>query len=188
MAFRVSLYAARCLTLARLAGIPVFAAWLLAARPEGPGAGGALFLCYLLFPLSDLADGPLARWAGGARPLWGRLDALADIAFNTAALSTAAWTGWVGPWAPASVAILGARFLWRGTEAGRDPMGKAAGVLFYLLTGAVAAGAAFAAGEGGWRWWVARAGDAVALYALIVLLRGMTRGSRGGPRTPSGGR
>ncbi|OGL61565.1 MAG: hypothetical protein A3I72_08740 [Candidatus Tectomicrobia bacterium RIFCSPLOWO2_02_FULL_70_19] len=181
MSSRLGLWAARALTLARLAAVPFFTGWMLRAGPEGAGAGMLVF--YLFFPLSDLLDGPLARRAGGARPLWGRLDALADIAFNTAALLAAAWTGWVGFWAGASVAVLGGRFLWRGPEAGRDPLGKAAGVLFYLLTGAVAGGAALGGGE--WRWLIARAGDGVALYALIVLLAG---GFRRGPRTPSGGR
>ncbi|MEK6710557.1 MAG: CDP-alcohol phosphatidyltransferase family protein [Nitrospinota bacterium] len=187
MTISVVIVAARTLTLARLMGIPLFAWWLLGAEPGG-AAGPALFVFYLFFPLSDLVDGPLARWAGGARPLWGRLDALADIAFNTSSLLAAAWAGWVGPWAPASVAVLGGRFLWRGPERGSDPWGRAAGVLFYLLTGAVAAGAAFTGG--GWRWWTARAGEAVALYALMVLLRGMRAGpgARRGRSTPGGGR
>ena len=45
----------------------------------------------------------------------------------------------------------------------------AAGVIYYLLVGAVALELSVA-GEGG-RWFIARTGDAVFLYTLFLLLR-----------------
>jgi hypothetical protein len=50
-----------------------------------------------------------------------------------------------------------------------DRGGKAAGVIYYLLVGAVALELAVE-GDGG-RWWIARAGDVVFLYTLFLLLR-----------------
>ncbi|MBI3128383.1 MAG: CDP-alcohol phosphatidyltransferase family protein [Candidatus Tectomicrobia bacterium] len=182
-ALSAGIWAARGLTLARLLAAPLFALWLLRGGSLGPG----FFAFYLFFPLSDLADGPLARRSGGARPLWARLDPLADIMFNAAALSAAAWTGRVGFWLPAAVLVLGGRFLWRGPEREAGAAGRAAGVLFYLMTGAVAAEAAFAGGAE-WGGVLARAGDAVSLYAFMVLLAKLGAGRRRGRRTPGGGR
>ncbi len=172
------LAAARGLTLARLAGIPLFLWLLVITDREGPQAWGpSLLLLYFFMALSDLLDGPLARMAGSPSPLWGRVDVAADIAFNTLSLSAASWLGSVGPWVPAGVALLGGRFIlriWRrpaALEKGHDEdrAGKAAGVIYYLLVGAIALELS-AEGEAG-RWAVARAGDVVFLYTLFVLLR-----------------
>jgi phosphatidylglycerophosphate synthase len=172
------LAAARGLTLARLAGIPLFLWLLVTTDREGPQAWGqSLLMLYTFMALSDLLDGPLARLAGSPSPLWGRVDATADIAFNTLSLSVASWIGAVGPWVPAGVALLGGRFVLRNLrkpaalEKGHDEdrAGKAAGVIYYLLVGAVALELS-AEGDAG-RWAVARAGDAVFLYTLFVLLR-----------------
>ncbi len=178
---------ARGLTLARLAGNPLFIWLLIITDREGSQAWGtSLILLYLFMVLSDLLDGPLARMAGSPSALWGRVDVAADIAFNTLSLSAAAWLGSVGPWVPAGVALLGGRFIlrnWRSPAASEkghaeDRAGKAAGVIYYLLVGAVALELSVE-GEAG-RWAVARAGDAVTFYTLFVLLR-----KRAGVTTPS---
>jgi len=99
-------------------------------------------------------------------------------------LTVAAWLGRVGFWVPVGVAILGGRFLLRNlgqqpTQEGRlveDQAGKAAGVIYYLLVGAVALELAVE-GEGG-RWVIARVGDTVFLYTLFLLLRRRTRRPR----------
>ena len=172
------LAAARGLTLARLGSIPLFL-WLLVHRQRDapPRWRISLLLLYVGIALSDFLDGRLARKAGAPSHGWGQVDAAADIIFTTMSLAVAAWLGRVGPWVPIGVAILGGRFLLRNmrpqpTLAGRlveDRAGKAAGVLYYLLVGAVA-GEITVDGEGG-RWWLARAGDAVFLYTLFLLLR-----------------
>jgi hypothetical protein len=170
--------AARALTLARLAGIPLFLVLLVHTHRNGPQPWGAcLLLLYVGMALSDVLDGLLARQAGASSHAWGQIDALADIAFTSSSLAVAAWLGHVGPWVPVGVAVLGGRFLLRNlgrppTPAGRlveDRAGKAAGVIYYLLVGAIALELA-AAGEGG-RWLVARIGDVVFLYTLFLLLR-----------------
>ena len=169
---------ARGLTLARLAAIPLFL-WLL-VRTHRDGAqrwGTSLLLLYGCIALSDFLDGRLARKAGAPSHVWGQVDAAADIAFTSMSLAVAAWLGRVGPWVSVGIAVLGGRFLRRNlrpqpTLAGRlveDRAGKAAGVLYYLLVGAVACEMAVD-GEGG-RWWITRAGDAVFLYTLFLLLR-----------------
>ncbi len=141
------LTAARGLTLARVAGIPLFL-WLLihTARAGSPLGRMCLLLLYTCIALSDVLDGMLAR--------------------------------------PVGTAILGGRFLLRNlghqpTQEGRlveDRAGKAAGVIYYLLVGAVALELSVE-GEGG-RWVLARAGDAVFLYTLFLLLRRKTGYSR----------
>jgi phosphatidylglycerophosphate synthase len=172
------LAAARGLTLARLASIPLFLVLLVHTHREGrPLWRLSLLLLYVCIALSDVLDGRLARKAGAPSHTWGQVDAVADIAFTSLSLAAAAWLGYVGPWVPVGVAVLGGRFLLRNL--GQQPMrsgrlmedrpGKAAGVIYYLLVGAVALELAVE-GESG-RWWVARAGDVVFLYTLFLLLR-----------------
>ena len=181
--------AARGLTLARLASIPLFLVLLVQAQHAGPQLWRlSLLLLYVCIALSDFFDGQLARKAGAPSHIWGQIDAVADIAFTSLSLATAAWLGCVGPWVPVGVAVLGGRFLLRNlgqqpTLAGRlveDRAGKAAGVIYYLLVGAVTIELAVE-GEGG-RWWIARAGDAVFLYTLFLLLR--RRKERPSPSAP----
>ena len=183
------LAAARGLTLARLASIPLFLFLLVQTHRAGPQHWRmSLLLLYVCIALSDFFDGRLARKAGAPSHVWGQIDATADIAFTSLSLATAAWLGRVGPWVPLGVAVLGGRFLLRNlghqpTLQGRlveDRAGKAAGVIYYLLVGAVAIELSVA-GEGG-RWSIARAGDAVFLYTLFLLLRG--RKGRPSPSDP----
>src|SRR5262249_24472566 len=173
------LAAARGLTLARLASIPLFLFLLVQMSRAGPQHGRmSLLLLYVGIALSDFLDGWLARKAGAPSHVWGQIDATADIAFTSLSLAIAAWLGLVGSWVPAGVAVLGGRFLLRNLGhqpilPGRlveDRAGKAAGVIYYLLVGAVAIELSVE-GEGG-RWFIARAGDTVFLYTLFVLLRG----------------
>jgi phosphatidylglycerophosphate synthase len=180
------LAAARGLTLGRLASIPFFLVLLIYAHREGlPLWRLSLLLLYVCIALSDVFDGRLARKAGTPSQAWGRVDAAADIAFTSLSLAAAAWLGYVGPWVPAGVGVLGGRFLLRTLgqqplQSGRlveDRAGKAAGVIYYLLVGAVALDVAV---EGYSRWWIARAGDAVFLYTLVLLLR-----RRSEPPSPS---
>jgi CDP-diacylglycerol--glycerol-3-phosphate 3-phosphatidyltransferase len=183
------LTAARGLTLARLASIPLFLFLLVQTHRAGTQLWGMyLLLLYVCIALSDVLDGWLARKAGAASHVWGQIDAAADIAFNSLSLATAAWLGRVGPWVPAGVAILGGRFLLRNLRRQparqerliEDRAGKAAGVMYYLLVGAVAVELSVA-GESG-RWLIARAGDAVFLYTLFLLLRrGQGRSSSSAP-------
>jgi phosphatidylglycerophosphate synthase len=171
------LAAARGLTLARMALTPLFLVVLVrtADAPSWPWSAGLLLL-YAFIALSDLVDGPLARKAGVPTAFWGRMDAAADISFNTLSLWVAAWLGRVGPWVPAGVAVLAGRFLLRilrvpSPSAARPPedrAGKTAGVLYYLLVGAIALEVSLPGDAA--RWWLARAGDAVFAYTLLVLL------------------
>ena len=173
------LAAARGLTLARLASIPLFLFLLVQTYRAGPQHWWmCLLLLYVCIAISDFLDGWLARKAGAPSQVWGQIDATADIAFTSLSLAIAAWLGRVGPWVPAGVAVLGGRFLLRNllqhqpTPQARlveDRAGKAAGVIYYLLVGAVAIELSVA-GEGG-QWYIARAGDAVFLYTLFLLLR-----------------
>jgi phosphatidylglycerophosphate synthase len=172
---------ARGLTLARLVSIPLFLVLLVQTQDaEAQLARMSLLVLYLGIALSDFFDGHLARKAGAPSHAWGQVDAVADITFTSSSLAVASWLGCVGPWVPVGVAVLGGRFLLRNlgqppTSAGRlqeDRAGKAAGVIYYLLVGAVALELAVA-GEGG-RWWVARVGDVVFLYTLFLLLRRRT--------------
>jgi phosphatidylglycerophosphate synthase len=169
---------ARGLTLARLASIPPFLMLLVHTHHEGRALWRlSLLLVYGGIALSDVFDGRLARKAGAPSHVWGQVDAAADIAFTSLSLAAAAWLGYVEPWVPAGVAILGGRFLLRNlghqpTQQGRlveDRLGKAAGVIYYLLVGAVVLEVAVEGDNG--RWWIARVGDAVFLYTLFLLLR-----------------
>jgi phosphatidylglycerophosphate synthase len=175
------LAAARGLTLARLASIPLFLALLILTHREGlPLWRLCLLLLYVCIALSDVLDGRLARKAGAPSHVWGQVDAAADIAFTSLSLAAAAWLGYVGPWVPVGVAVLGGRFLLhivgqRPTRDGRlaeDRAGKAAGVIYYLLVGVIALEMAVEGDSG--RWWIARAGDVVFLYTLFLLLRRRT--------------
>ena len=180
---------ARGLTLARLASIPLFLFFLVQTHRAGLQPGGmSLLLLYVGIALSDFFDGRLARKAGAPSHVWGQIDATADIAFTSLSLAAAAWLGRIGPWVPLGVAVLGGRFLLHNlghqpTLQGRlveDRAGKAAGVIYYLLVGAIAVELSVA-GEGG-RWFIARVGDAVFLYTLFLLLR--RRKGRSRPSDP----
>lgn len=174
----VLLAGARTLTLARVAATPLFLLLLVEAdRRDSWLWSAGLLLLYGFIALSDFLDGALARRAGAPSARWGLADAAADILFNALSLGVAAWLGRVGPWVPAGIAVLGGRFLLRGLRGPPPPAlrpredraGKAAGVLYYLLVGAVALEIALAGDAG--RWWLARAGDLVFAYTLFVLLR-----------------
>jgi phosphatidylglycerophosphate synthase len=183
------LAAARGLTLARLLSIPLFLMLLIHTHREGrPLWRLSLLLLYVGIALSDVFDGMLARKAGAPSYAWGQVDAAADIAFTSLSLAAAAWLGYVGPWVPVGVAVLGGRFLLRNlgyqpTRDGRlveDRAGKAAGVIYYLLVGAIALELVVEGDSG--RWWIARAGDVVFLYTLFLLLR--RRSGRPRPSNP----
>jgi CDP-diacylglycerol--glycerol-3-phosphate 3-phosphatidyltransferase len=172
------LTAARGLTLARLASIPLFLFLLVQTSHAGLQHWRmSLLLLYVCIALSDVLDGWLARKAGAPSHVWGQIDAIADITFTSLSLATAAWLGRVGPWVPAGVAVLGGRFLLRNLRRQprreerliEDRAGKAAGVMYYLLVGVVVVELSVA-GESG-RWLIARAGDVVFLYTLFLLLR-----------------
>jgi phosphatidylglycerophosphate synthase len=175
-------FAARALTVLRLVATLPFAA-LLAAELAAPSAagGGALAVLFAAIALSDFADGRLARAAGTASAAWGRVDVVADVLFNASSLAVAAAAGLVGPWLPAAVAVLGARHLWRtrprgdGPAAPPDPLGRVAGIFFYVASGAVVAEAVL--GLPG-RSWIAALADALAIYAAIVLARAFLKTSR----------
>ncbi len=171
-------YLARGLTLARIFTIPLIV-WALLEMDSAPDARWRVLLIavYLYAILSDLIDGPLARRAGAKSYFWGQVDALSDVAFNAAALSAAAWTGRVGPWAALGVLTLGVQFLWRcrrearraGESLPEDAAGKWAGVCFYALVGVVVCETGFS-----WDWlrpvlpWLGRL---VFFYALYLLIR-----------------
>ncbi len=106
---------------------------------------------------------------------------MADILFNTTALLAAAWLGLVGYWVPLGIAALAAQFLYRNGAARADTKpqlledlpGKAAGVIYYLLVGAVALGI----------WldreraplWLDWTGNAVFVYTALVFARNLRR-------------
>ena len=150
-----------------------------------PGASGShgalLFLLYLLTAFSDLLDGYFARKAGAPSAKWGRVDALADVLFNTSSLLAAAWLGLVGYWVPLGVVALAAQFLYRNSavqpeRAARlreDLPGKAAGVVYYLLVGAVALGLWFDSGS--WNVWIYWTGNAVFVYTALVFTRNLRK-------------
>jgi phosphatidylglycerophosphate synthase len=180
---------ARGLTLARLASVPLFLVLLIQAQRERlPLLQLSLLLLYLCIALSDVFDGWLARKAGAPSHVWGQVDAVADITFTSLSLAAAAWLGYVGAWVPVGVGVLGSRFLLRNLgqpptrneRLREDRAGKAAGVIYYLLVGAVVLEVAVARGSG--RWWIARAGDVIFLYTLFVLLR--QRLARPSPSAP----
>ena len=149
--------------------------------------GALLFLLYLLTAFSDLLDGHFARKAGSAGAWWGRLDVLADVWFNTSALLAAAWLGIVGYWVPLGTAALAAQFLYRNRTTlpeGRsrlreDLPGKAAGVVYYLLVGAVALGIWLDGGR--WSVWIGWAGNAVFVYTALLFTRNLWRSANPGP-------
>ncbi len=144
-------------------------------------AGALLFLLYLLTAFSDLLDGYFARKAGTPSARWGRLDVLADVWFNTSALLAAAWLGIAGYWVPLGIAALAAQFLYRNRNASaesrprlrEDVPGKAAGVIYYLLVGAVAFGLWLGADP--WLGWIGWAGDAVFVYTALLFTRNLWR-------------
>ncbi len=144
-------------------------------------AGALLFFLYLLTAFSDLLDGYFARKAGTPSARWGRLDVLADVWFNTSALLAAAWLGIVGYWVPLGIAALAAQFLYRNRRAPaesrprlrEDVPGKAAGVIYYLLVGAVATGVWLDPNRApDWLGW---AGDTVFVYTALVFARNVWR-------------
>jgi phosphatidylglycerophosphate synthase len=151
------------------------------AETDSRGWSASLLLLYGVIALSDVIDGRLARKAGVPTAFWGRMDAGADILFNTLSLSVAAWLGRVGPWVPVGIAVLAGRFFVRNLRQSapsdsrprEDRAGKAAGVIYYLLVGAVALEVAVAGDAG--RWYVARGGDAVFAYTVFVLLSARAR-------------
>jgi hypothetical protein len=101
--------------------------------------------------------------------------------FNFSALTAASVLGWMGPWVPAGVALLGGRFLWRiagnsGDSSPRlreDRAGKAAGVLYYALVGWVVAESSTGGILGASA--VARGADAVFAYTLVAFWLGRGR-------------
>jgi len=168
---------ARGLTLGRFAATPPFLYLLVqtCGEPQGVGIG----LLFLAIAVSDLLDGFFARLAGASSHHWGQLDALADILFNTASLLVAAWLGLVGVWVPLGVIVLAALFMHRNRRArmadhvrlSEDSLGKAAGVVFYVMVGAVVLSlwlqtemARIAV------WWL---GNLVFTYTLVVLIRNL---------------
>ncbi len=82
---------------------------------------------------------------------------------------------------PLAVAALAAQFFFRNRNPSSDRPprlredipGKTAGVLFYLLVGAVALGAWL--GGGRWTARIRRAGDAVFVYTVVVFVRNLRR-------------
>jgi phosphatidylglycerophosphate synthase len=171
------------LTLSRFVLLPAFL-WLLYSadtRPTPPNRA-ALVSCYAFVALSDVLDGRLARRGRAASRRWARLDAAADISFNLSALAAASHLGWMGPWVPAGVALLGGRFLWRiagdrgdysPANVREDRAGKTAGVLYYALVGWVVTELATGGVLG--RRLLERGADAVFGYTLLALWLG--RGS-----------
>jgi phosphatidylglycerophosphate synthase len=161
--------AARTLTLARFASVAPFL-WLFvhAASQDSFGTRLALVSLYGFVVLSDFLDGRLARRAEATSATWARADVGADVLFNFSSLAAAAWIGLIGPWVAGGVALLGGRFLWSlfGGEVREDGPGKLAGVLFYALVGWIVAEVAVGGLAG--RYVVARAGDAMFFYTLVV--------------------
>ncbi len=90
---------------------------------------------------TDFFDGVLARRGGGPTRHGAVLDNLADIAFVLAGTITGAALGLVPSAVPAAIALAFAAYLLAslgGGRAARSPLGHAAGVLNYALTGAIA--------------------------------------------------
>ena len=151
------------------------------AHGGAPGSTGALlFTLYLLTASSDLLDGYFARKASAPSAEWGRLDVLADVWFNTSALLAAAWLGYVGYWVPLAVVALAAQFLHRNREQPdnrtrllEDLPGKAAGVIYYLLVGAVTLGLWL--DPDGASGWLRSAGNAVFVYTALVFVYNLWR-------------
>ncbi len=170
------------LTLGRFAApVPFIYLMLESHGGASRSAGALLFVLYLLTAFSDVLDGYFARKAGSASARWGRLDVLADVWFNTSALLAAAWLGLVGYWVPLGTTALAAQFLLRNRTSASDTRpklredlpGKAAGVVYYLLVGAVALGIWLDGGR--WSIWIGWAGDAVFVYTALVFARNVWR-------------
>ena len=170
---------ARGLTLSRFVLLPAFL-WLLYSTDTHPTPPlrAALAGCYAFVALSDTLDGRLARRARAASRYWARIDVVADMLFNFSALAAVSLLGWMGPWVPAGVALLGGRFLWRiaadaddsTPRVREDRAGKAAGVLYYALVGWVVAESSTGGILG--RAPVARGADAVFVYTLVAFWLG----------------
>lgn len=166
--------AARVLTVLRVLAIGPFVALLVAAHAGSVGARVALAVAFAAVAASDWIDGRLARAAGSATPLWGLADVSADAAFNAGALGAAAALGLIGPQAAFGVVLLAGVYLARAPalrggprRAAHDPLGHAAGVSFYALSGLVAGHVAVGIPALGA---LALAADAVFAYTLLVLL------------------
>jgi len=180
---------ARGLTFSRVALLPPFL-WLMYVVATSPSLPHRVALagCYGFIASSDALDGRLARRARAATQRWARLDAAADILFNLSALAMASILGWMGPWVPAGVALLGGRFLWRIVgDTGHSPprvredrAGKAAGVLYYALVGWVVIELSTGGVLG--RRVLGLGADAVFAYTLLVLWVGRESSSSGGRR------
>lgn len=154
------------LSVSRFAAIPVFIGCLVSGETMW------LAVVYTSAVATDFLDGKIARRLGTASRGGATLDLVADVSFNAGALSAAAALGKVGPWVPAMVALLGARFLLRrraNVQLTKDRFGHFAGVAFYALVGLVAANAAFGFPSDGW---LLRLADAVSIYAAWCLWRG----------------
>jgi phosphatidylglycerophosphate synthase len=185
---------ARALTLSRFVLLAPFL-WLLTSVAAQPSAPGRLALAgtFAFVALSDSLDGRLARRAGAASRRWARIDVVADMLFNFSALTAASLLGWMGPWVPAGVALLGGRFLWRiaadsgeaGPRVREDRPGKLAGVLYYVLVGWVVVESATGGILGSSA--VARGADAVFAYTLVAFWLGRSppASSRPGRSTKS---
>jgi len=173
---------ARSFTLARFGATLPFLYLLVKVVEEPPGQQSmGLGLFFLAIAASDLLDGFFARMAQASSYRWGQLDALADILFNTASLLVAAWSGLLGFWVPLGVIVLATLFIHRNRRSegpgharlSEDRLGKAAGVVYYLLVGAVVLSL--------WLrtepvrtalWWL---GNLVFVYTLAVLVRNLRR-------------
>jgi len=164
------------LTLLRFAAVVPFV--VLLARVERGAAGAERVVLVVLFAAiaaSDFLDGRFARRAGAATPLGARADAAADILFNFASLAVGACLGLIGPWVPAALLVLAARFLLRirGTAkvaGNEDTAGKLAGVLYYVLVGWMTAELALGGVLG--RRALALGADAVFFYTLVAFWAG----------------
>jgi CDP-diacylglycerol--glycerol-3-phosphate 3-phosphatidyltransferase len=166
------------LTLGRFVATPLFLYFLVTTVRE-PQAQclEAFTLLYLAIALSDLFDGFFARLAQASSHRWARLDALADILFNASSLLVASWLGLVGVWVPLGIIALATVFAYRNRgarAAGRvtlseDPLGKAAGVVYYLFLGVVVSSLWFRTDMAYTTvWWV---GNVVFVYTMAVLSR-----------------
>lgn len=179
---------ARGLTLGRFAATPPFL-FVLAGTPEEPGQErlAALTLAYLAIALSDLLDGVFARVARASSHRWAQLDAIADILFNTSSLLVASWLGLVGVWVPLGIIVLATVFMHRNRRVpitghvrlSEDRLGRAAGVVYYLLVGAVVSSLWFGKDTTPQIavWWL---GNIVFVYTMTVLIRNLTVGAVSG--------
>lgn len=182
---RVYRTVARGLTLGRFAATPPFLL-VLAGTLEEPAQErlAVLTLAYLAIALSDLLDGFFARLACASSHRWAQLDAIADILFNTSSLLVASWLGLVGVWVPLGIVVLAAVFLHRERKIpaanrvrlSEDRLGRAAGVVYYLLVGAVVSSLWFGKDTLPQTavWWL---GNIVFVYTMTALIRNLTAGA-----------